>query len=160
MRAAAGIAGGTSLADVQPMSRRPSPERFNNRATEEVRIPLAAERLRVGTRRRLTGLVRVRTRVEQRTALVDPPLRRQDLEIRRRRVDRFVARPPGVRREGDTLIVPIVEEVVTTRLKVVEEIVLTLRRSIERRPQRVRLRRERAIVERLAADETSSNDRS
>jgi stress response protein YsnF len=135
------------------MSRKPS-ERAPIGETGELRIPLAAEQLRVGTRRRRTGLVRVTTRVERRVAVVDPPLRRQQIEIRRRRVDRFVDRPPAVRREGDTLIVPIVEEIVTTRLKVVEEVAITLRRSIERRPQRIPLRRERAVVERLAADGT------
>ena len=132
------------------MSSGSAPERLNISESESVRIPLAAERLRVGTRVRRTGVVRVSTRVERRTVVVDPPLRRQRIEVRRRRVDRFVDRPPDVRREGDTLIVPIVEEVVTTRLRVVEEVAITLRRSIERRPQRVEVRRERAIVERLA----------
>ena len=92
--------------------------------------------------------------------MVDPPLRRQRIEVRRRRVDRFVDRPPDVRREGDTLIVPIVEEVVVTRLKVVEEITITLRRSVERRPQRVELRRERAVVERVASNGTTKKNRS
>jgi stress response protein YsnF len=142
------------------MSSRTSPERLNLRESESVRIPLAAERVIVGTRVRRTGVVRVSTRVERRTTVVDPPLRRQRLEIRRRRVDRFVDRPPEVRREGDTLIVPIVEEVVTTRLKVVEEVAITLRRSVERRPQRVELRRETAIVERLASNERPSKNRS
>lgn len=128
--------------------------------SESVRIPLAAERVLVGTRVRRTGVVRVSTRVERRTTVVDPPLRRQRIEIRRRRVDRFVDRPPDVRREGDTLIVPIVEEVVVRRLKVVEEVAITLRRSIERRPQRVELRRERAVVERLGSDEPSRKNRS
>ena len=133
------------------MSRRIAAEQLNIGESQSVRIPLAAERLRVGTRVRRTGVVRVSTRVERRTVVVDPPLRRQRIEVRRRRVDRFVDRPPDVRREGDTLIVPIVEEVVTTRLKVVEEVAITLRRSVERRPQRVEVRRERAVVERLAA---------
>jgi len=128
--------------------------------SERVRIPLAAERLHVGTRLRRTGIVRVSTRVERRTAVVDPPLRRQRIDIRRRRVDRFVDRVPEVRRVGDTLIVPIVEEVVVTRLKVVEEIAITLRRSIERRPQRVELRRERAVVERFATNGTPRKNRS
>ena len=142
------------------MSSRTSPERLNLRESESVRIPLAAERVIVGTRVRRTGVVRVSTRVERRTTVVDPPLRRQRIEIRRRRVDRFVDGPPEVRREGDTLIVPIVEEVVTTRLKVVEEVAITLRRSVERRPQRVELRRETAIVERLASNERPSKNRS
>ena len=110
-------------------------------------------------RRRRTAIVRVSTRVERRTTVVDLPLRRQRIQIRRRRVDRFVDHPPDVRREGDTLIVPIVEEVIVTRLKVVEEVAITLRRSVERRPQRVDLRRERAVVERLASDEPPRNDR-
>lgn len=142
------------------MSSRTSPERLNLRESESVRIPLAAERVVVGTRFRRTGVVRVSTRVERRTTVVDPPLRRQRIEIRRRRVDRFVDRPPEVRREGDTLIVPIVEEVLTTRLKIVEEVAITLRRSVERRPQRVELRRETAIVERLASNERPSKNRS
>lgn len=142
------------------MSSRTSPERLNLRESESVRIPLAAERVIVGTRVRRTGVVRVSTRVERRTTVVDPPLRRQRIEIRRRRVDRFVDDPPEVRREGDTLIVPIVEEVVTTRWKVVEEVAITLRRSVERRPQRVELRRETAIVERLASNERPSKNRS
>lgn len=142
------------------MSSRTSPERLNLRESESVRIPLAAERVVVGTRVRRTGVVRVSTRVERRTTVVDPPLRRQRIEIRRRRVDRFVDRPPEVRREGDTLIVPIVEEVLTTRLKIVEEVAITLRRSMERRPQRVELRRETAIVERLASNERPSKNSS
>ena len=114
------------------MSQRNSPERLNIRESESVRIPLAAERLLVGTRLRRTGIVRVSTRVERRATVVDPPLRRQRIEIRRRRVNRFVDQLPDVRREGDTLIVPIVEVVVITRLKVVEEVAITLRRSVER----------------------------
>jgi stress response protein YsnF len=149
-----------SLADIGTMSERRSPERLNLGESERVRIPLAAERLQVSTRLRRTGIVRVSTRVERRTAVVDPPLRRQRIDIRRRRVDRFVDRPPDVRRVGNTLIVPIVEEVVITRLKVVEEVAITLQRSIERRPQRVELRRERAVVERLAINGNPRKNRS
>ena len=148
------------LAPYPDMPRRPATERLNVGETQSVRIPLAAERLRVALRTRRTGTVRVTTRVEGRTAIVDPPLRRQHVEVTRRRVNAFVDRPPDVRREGDTLVVPIVEEVVTTRLKVVEEIRITLRRSIVRRPHRVQLRRERALIERFAADGSSTKNRS
>jgi len=148
------------LADFSPMSERRPAERLNLGESERVQIPLAAERVHVGRRLRRTGTVRVSTRVERWTAVVDPPLRRQRIDVRRRRVDRFVDRPPDVRRVGNTLIVPIVEEVVVTRLKVVEEIAITLQRSIERRPQRVELRRERAVVERVAPNGTSSKNRS
>ena len=65
-------------------------------------------------------------------------------------VERFVDAPPPVRREGDTTIVSVVEEVllVERRLMVREEIRLTTRRSETHDPRTVSLRREVVHVER------------
>ncbi|MDB5301088.1 MAG: hypothetical protein JWO87_2751, partial [Phycisphaerales bacterium] len=59
---------------------------------------------------------------------------------------------PEVRREGDTLIVPLVEEVlvVEKRLVLREEVRVTTRRSQTHQPQRVTLRSEEAEIERIA----------
>ena len=73
------------------MPRRAATERLQIDQSERVRIPLAAERLQIRTRTRRTGVVRVRTVVERRAAVVDPPLRRQNVQIARRRIDRFVS---------------------------------------------------------------------
>jgi len=62
-----------------------------------------------------------------------------------------VTEPPKVRRKGDTVIVPVVEEelVVTKRLVLKEEIHLMKRRTKEQLVKTVELDRERAVVRRL-----------
>jgi hypothetical protein len=57
----------------------------------------------------------------------------------------------GVRYEGDTMVIPIFEEVlvVEKRLVLKEEIRVTRRRTSFRSPQRVTLRREVPTVERI-----------
>jgi stress response protein YsnF len=92
--------------------------------------------------------------VEKRIRKVEAPLIHDDVEVRRVPVNRVVSEAPGIRRSGDTVIVPVVEEeiVVTKRLVVKEEIHLIRRRSKERVVKEVELSRERAEVRRLDAE--------
>ena len=98
--------------------------------------------------------VRVRKSVREREMVVDPPLSKDDVRVERVQVNRPVDGPVDVRYEGDTMIIPVLEEVlvVQKRLVLKEEIRVTRRRTETRAPQRVRLRSEHAVVERLAAD--------
>jgi uncharacterized protein (TIGR02271 family) len=118
-------------------------------------IPLVEERARVTRRRVVTGGVRVRKRVREREEVVDEPLTRVRVDVEHRPVNIWVHTPPPVRTEGDTTVIPLLEEVlvVQRRLRVTEEVRITRRRERFRAPQRVVLRREEAEVERLAADE-------
>jgi uncharacterized protein (TIGR02271 family) len=83
--------------------------------------------------------------------VVDLPLEKEEVEVERVAVGRVVETAPEIRREGDTLIVPLVEEVlvVEKRLVLREEVRVTTRRSQTRQPQRVMLRSEEAEIERL-----------
>jgi uncharacterized protein (TIGR02271 family) len=126
-------------------------------SVEETVIPVVQEELDVGTRRIETDSgVRVRMRVEERVQVVDEPLTRDDLEIERVAVERVIDAPVDVRYEGDTMIVPVLEEVlvVEKRLVLKEEVRITRRRTEHRSPTRVPLRRESAVVERFDADGT------
>ena len=118
-------------------------------------IPLVEERARVDKRRVVTGGVRVQKRVREREEIVDEPLTRVRVDVEHRPVNIWVHTPPPVRTEGDTTVIPLLEEVpvVQRRLRVTEEVRITRRRERFRAPQRVVLRREEAEVERLAADE-------
>jgi uncharacterized protein (TIGR02271 family) len=116
-------------------------------------LPVVAEELAVETRRVPTGTVRVRKTVEQRETVVDEPVVREQVEIERVAVNRPVAAAPPVRQEGDTVVIPLVEEtlVVEKRLVVREEIRITRRRVETREPQRVALRSETVAVDRVPA---------
>ena len=118
-------------------------------------IPLVEERARVAKRRVVTGAVRVQKRVREWEEVVDEPLTRVRVDVERRPINIWVHTPPPVRIEGDTTVIPLLEEVlvVQRRLRVTEEVRITRRRERFRAPQRVVLRREEAEVERLAAAE-------
>lgn len=112
-------------------------------------IPLYEERLSVGKRAE-TRHVRVETAVRAREETVEQELEDEDVEIVRVPVDRPVDAVPEPRREGDVLIVPLVEErlVVTKSLFLKEEI--HIRKRTTRRTERVTetLRSEDAVVTR------------
>jgi stress response protein YsnF len=58
-----------------------------------------------------------------------------------------------VRQEGDTTVIPVVEEVVVVekRLRLVEAVRISKRQAIRHEPQSITLRRQEAVVERLPA---------
>jgi hypothetical protein len=76
---------------------------------------------------------------DQRSVLVDEPLFFEDVEIERVTVNRIVDQPVQTRQEGDTMIVPVLEEVVTIqkRLLLKEEVHIRRRRTEVREPRRV-----------------------
>jgi uncharacterized protein (TIGR02271 family) len=118
---------------------------------EAVTIPVVEERLHVDRVQRTTGRVRVSKRVTARVAHVDVPVTRERVHVTRTRIERTVSSVPPVRQEGDTLVIPVVEErvVVEKRLFLREEIRITRRRSTTRASERVRLRSEHVEVEHI-----------
>jgi len=118
-------------------------------------IPVTAEELEVRKRTVETGRVRITKHVHERDEVVDEPLLREEVEVQRVAVNRVVDGPVAVRHEGDTMIVPLVEEVlvVEKRLMLKEELRITKRQVEEHHPQRVTLRTEEATVERVTPQE-------
>ena len=119
--------------------------------TAEERIPLVEERLHVSTRAVETGRVRVRTVVDEQTEYARADLFRDAVRVDRVPIDREVTAVPIVREEGDTLIFPVVEEVlvIEKRLVLKEEVRVTRTRSTEAFEQPVTVRSTRAVVDRL-----------
>ena len=122
--------------------------------TTAVVVPVIEEVLRVGKRIVETGRVRVTKTVHEREEVVDEPLMREEYDVERVPVDAFVDGPVGPRHEGETLVVPVLEEVlvVEKRLVVREELRITRRRTEEREPRRIKLLSEEISVERTETD--------
>lgn len=113
-------------------------------------IPLVEERLSVTKRQVQGGRVRVRVTVDEREELVTEEISRDDLQIDRVPRNIRLTEMPHVRLEGSTTIIPVVEEVVVVEkaLVLVEEIHVRRVTSSESVQIPVKLRAERASVER------------
>jgi uncharacterized protein (TIGR02271 family) len=122
-------------------------------------LPVIVEELDVQKRPRETGRVRITKRVHAQEVLVDEPLLRQEVVIEHVPINRFVEGPVSMRSEGDTVIIPLLEEVlvVEKRLLLKEELHLTKRRVETHQPQQVTLRREEAAIERLETEPHEDN---
>ncbi len=116
---------------------------------DTLRIPIAEERLRAGTRAVDHGELRIHRSVIAREESIQQSLTRDDVSVERVTIDRFVDAPPAVRTEGDILIVPVLEEVlvVEKRLKLKEELRISTRQVVEQQEVRELVRSERVELE-------------
>ena len=117
-------------------------------------LPVIEEELRVGKRVVESGRVRVTKSVHEREELIDEPLLREEYEVVRVPVEVFVDEPVGPRHEGETLVIPVLEEVlvVEKRLLVREELRITRRRTEGRDRRSVTLLGEEVSVERAGRE--------
>lgn len=117
-------------------------------------IPVVAEDLQTGVRRVTTGGVRVHKNVREHEEIIDQPLRRENIEVRRVVKDEVVAGPLPVRQDGNVTIVPVVKEVLKIERQWVltEELHIVKHRTEERQQQSVTLRNEEADVRRIDAE--------
>ena len=114
-------------------------------------IPVVAEELKVGRRIEETGRVRIHKLVREDQEIVDEPLLREEVVVERVSVNQFVDAAPQPRQEGDTLVFPVLEEVlvVQRRLRLKEEVRVSRRVKETHDPQTVTLRSEDVKIERL-----------
>lgn len=117
-------------------------------------LPVIHEEVQVGVQRIDTGRgVRIHKTVSEQVHPIDVTLLRDAVSVQRVPVDKIVplSEAPVARQDGDTLIVPILEEilVVEKRLRIKEEIHIT--RSAQAQPysETVVLRSENVSIERF-----------
>lgn len=123
-------------------------------ADGEIVLPVLEEEVVVGKREVERGRFRLTKHVTERDVLVDHPLMHEHVNVERVPVNQMVDTPPDIRYEGETMIVPVLEEVVVVevRLMVREEIRITRQREEVHQPQHVTLRREELNIDSIADD--------
>ncbi|MEN3277975.1 MAG: hypothetical protein V7631_3765 [Massilia sp.] len=119
-----------------------------------MRIPVVVEQLAVGTRTVDTGRgVRVHKTVVEQPVTIDESLGHDEVQVRHVAVDRIVTpdEAPATRYEGDTLVVPILEEVlvVERRVRIKEELHISRIRHERQHQESVVLKAEQVSVERF-----------
>lgn len=132
------------------MASKPKPPTVEGAVT----IPVYQEQVHVGIRTVDTGRgVRVTKSVTEHPVEIDETLHHDEVEITHVPVDRIVAASdaPAARYEGDTYIIPIVEEVLVLerRLRIKEEIHITKIKREDRHTETVFLKAEEVRVERF-----------
>jgi uncharacterized protein (TIGR02271 family) len=119
---------------------------------EHLVVPVIEERLHVDRQTLETGTVRIEKHVHERQETVDQPVMREDVQVERIVLNQPITEAPSIRYEGETMVIPLVEEVlyVEKRLMLREELRVTRRRETVSGSQQVTLRSEEAHVSRIA----------
>src|SRR6516165_5917731 len=105
-------------------ARRPAVEGTQDDPT----LRLLAEEVRVAKGTRETGRVRVSTRTREREALIDEDLACERVEIETVPMGVRIDAMPEPRQEGDTTIIPVVEEVLFVERQLVLKEEVRIRR--------------------------------
>jgi uncharacterized protein (TIGR02271 family) len=116
-------------------------------------IPIVEERATIEKKVVPTGRVRITSKVAERLEMLRAELVAQTVAVERVAVDREVDIPPGIRSEGDVLIIPVVEQrvVVEKRWVVTEELHVRRREHVDVVEIPVELRSTQVAVERVEA---------
>jgi len=112
-------------------------------------IPVVGEAARIETRVVETGRAVIHKTVSERDEVVNALLARHDVTVERVPLDRVVTELPVLRQEGDTWVVPVLEErlVIEKQLVLKEELRIRTQTRHEAVQQTVRLRQEHVDIE-------------
>jgi len=131
-------------------------ERANDAAMDRQQkiIPIVAERLVLGKEEQITGTVLIDKKVIDEDFSQTLTLQQQEVQVERRTVGRFVDDAlPTVRTEGNSIIIPVLKEVMVKRTWWEEEVVITTISKEETVAVEEVLRREKVSIQRTAANE-------
>ena len=126
---------------------------------EDLRIPLHVEEVSVSRREVEKANVQIALITGTREQLVDKELTHVRVEIERVPIGRTIDVVPSISQEGDTTIIPVVEEmvVVERRLVLKEEVRVRRVSTKERHQETVVLRQQEAVITREDPDSPSPN---
>lgn len=116
-------------------------------------IPVIHEKAKISKRVVASGTVRVAKEVHEEEVLVEVPVVHDEMEVKRVTINQYVdTPPPALRYEGDTMVIPVLQEVVVTekRLLLVEELRVSKRKIKTNVQEKVTLRKEEVTVKRVS----------
>src|SRR3954454_12075866 len=115
---------------------------------DDLVVPVISEELHADAVPVETGGVRVTKRVDSHDEVLEQELRKGRVEVKRVKTDRVVDGPQPVQRVGNTLVVPVVSEVlhIEKQWVVTEEIHLTQIEERDTVQETVRVNQEKAEV--------------
>ncbi|MGV3586490.1 MAG: YsnF/AvaK domain-containing protein [Adhaeribacter sp.] len=120
-------------------------------------IPVVEEQAQIGKQVVESGRLRITKSVQEQEELVNLALTHEEHHVERVPVNEYVdTPPPPVRYEGETMIIPVLREVVQVRLLVVEELRITKKQVQTQVNQPVTLLKEEVNVEHQTIEPSSN----
>ncbi|HVG41166.1 MAG TPA: YsnF/AvaK domain-containing protein [Chitinophagaceae bacterium] len=119
-------------------------------------LPVIEEQIQIDKKLIETGKVHIAKKVSSHETSITIPLRQEEFDIERKPINQVVTTPPPpIRYEGDTMIIPVMREVmvIEKRYELLEEIRVTKRTSEKAEVQRVTLLKEDITINRSRIDE-------
>ena len=131
----------------------------NKDEQEEISFNIMEERAAVNREVVEQAKVRIVKTVHQDEELVDLSSRQEEVEVHKVVINKYVDAAPEVRYEGDTMVVPVMKEVVVVekRLLLAEEIHITKRTVQSNKEETFPLLREEVHVERVTRNDIKEN---
>jgi uncharacterized protein (TIGR02271 family) len=125
----------------------------SNSEAGDLTVPLHTEEVTIQKLQVANEMVRVSTIVREQEQLVDEELTHERVEVERVPIGRPVDVAPPVREEGDTTIMPVMEEIVVVerRLILKEEVRIRRVRVTEQHRETVTVRKQDAVITRIEA---------
>jgi uncharacterized protein (TIGR02271 family) len=122
---------------------------------QEIVVPITEEQVIVQRQITETGRVQIEKSVREHIRHVDQPVIVEEVVVERVAVNRVLEEAVAPRYEGETLIIPLVEEVLIVQKQLVlrEEVHITKVRREVQQPQEVRLRSEEVKIVRHPSSE-------
>ena len=126
---------------------------MDQKPEDEIVVPVFAEELHADAVPVETGGVRVTKRLETHQEVLEQELRKSHVQVKRVKTNRVVDGPQPAQRSGNTLIIPVVSEVLRIEKQwvVTEEIHIIESEERETIQQNVDVSREAPHIERLDA---------
>ncbi|MGB3849176.1 MAG: DUF2382 domain-containing protein [Tunicatimonas sp.] len=124
-------------------------DHLNHPIDETVTIPVINEEVHLTSEQVITDRVRVIKSVSDETVTVEAPNTQDNVSVERIAVNEYVDEAPqAVRHEGDTMIIPVLQEVLVKKILLVEEIRITKTKQTDTESIEVTLRKEHVDVQR------------
>lgn len=130
-------------------------------AAQEFTIPVVEETVSISPRRIETGRVHIRKHAVTEPARIQTPLKKESVEIERVTIDREIDTLPEIRFEDGVTVIPVVEEVIEIRKRLVLKEEIRVRVIEEETLEEIEtvVRKERVEIQRTPAPDSPQHNR-
>lgn len=112
-------------------------------------IPVIEEEVKTDIEITSTGSVLIQKKVHSENIFVDTPVTSENIQIDRVSINQIVDEPPApIRHEGETIIIPVLKEIMVKKILIVEEVRVSKQIQSTLQTDKIELKKEEVIVTR------------